>query len=53
MATIEEKQIAKEILVQLIEKNHLDFDSYPNANSYLDLTRSAYKDILKTVVESE
>ncbi|MDR7867794.1 MAG: hypothetical protein RIN56_13350 [Sporomusaceae bacterium] len=53
MATIEEKQIAKEILIELIRKNALDFEAFPGTKNYKDLSLLAYKDILKVVSESE
>jgi len=54
MAIIEEKQIAKEILLNLIEKDWIRFEDYPEANnSSKTLALLAYKDILKTVSESD
>lgn len=53
MATIEEKQIAKEILIELIKQNGLSYDAYPGVKHYKDLVLLAYNDILKTVSEPE
>lgn len=53
MANLEEKQIAKEILLKLIDKSGLSYDAYPGANDFVSLTLAAYKDILKTISETE
>lgn len=53
MATIEEKQIAKEILLALIDKDLVRYDDFPEQKTYLGLVTNTYQEILKSVSESE
>ena len=53
MATIEEKQISKELVIELVKNNGLSYDGFPDAKNPLDLVCEAYKTILKTVSETE
>lgn len=53
MATIEEKQLAKEILLELLRKDALLFDEFPDfKGGYVGLTIHAYQEILKSISES-
>ncbi len=53
MSNLDEKQIAKEILIELMRNNLISYDGYPDAKSSADLSCLMYKQILKTISESE
>ena len=53
MATLEEKQIAKEILIELIRKDDLYRKEYPNVKTVSEMTGLAYGEILKVISKSE
>ena len=40
--SVEDKQIAKEIVIELIRKDALNYDNCPDAKNYTDLVCSAY-----------
>jgi hypothetical protein len=47
MSTLEDKQIAKEILIELIRKDLLTYDNHPDAKDPTELSCHSYKDLLK------
>lgn len=49
MAILDEKNIAKEILVKLIENNFIDPSEFPEEKGLVNITLAAYKKILETV----
>ena len=52
MVKFEEKQIAKEIVIEMIKANIVFRKEYPEAETVATMVCSAYKEILKTIVES-
>lgn len=48
---LEDKQIAKEILIALIQNNGLRMDYYPDAQTPAIAVGKAYQEILKAVKE--
>jgi len=48
-ATYDEKVIAKEILLKLIDSNYLDPSEFPEAKGLVNITLAAYSKILETV----
>ena len=53
MSKLEDKQLAKEILVEIISKNLLSRKEYPEAKTNTDMVCSAYKTILNTISETK
>ena len=45
------KEIAKDILIKIIECNGVVYDQFPDAETYVDAVCDAYKKILATVNE--
>ena len=52
MTSLENKQMAKEILIEMIRKDYLLRTEYQDAETVADMACSAYKTILKTISES-
>lgn len=53
MATIEEKQIAKEIVITMLEKSVLLRKEYPETKTVADMVCAAYKTVLAAVSTPE
>ncbi len=54
MATIEEKHIAKEILIEMIKtEKHLIRTEYPASKTVANMVCAAYKEILQTIAKPE
>ena len=53
MATIEEKQIAKAILLGMLEKNFLNYEDFPGEKTCVGLVTNTYQAILKAVSSPE
>jgi hypothetical protein len=51
MNTIEDKQIAKELLIEMLRKDLLTRYEYKEAASITEKICCAYKDLLKTISE--
>lgn len=49
---MEDKQIAKEIVIALIQNNAIRMDYYPEAKTPAEAVGKAYQEILKAVIES-
>lgn len=53
MATLEEKQLAKDILLKMIDNQNLNYSDFPdfheNEKTGLNLALAAYQKILKTI----
>lgn len=47
-----EKEIAKDIILKAIDHNAINVNDYPEAESQIDAICSAYKKVLKTVQEA-
>ena len=41
-------EIAKEIVIKLIDKDSLSFEQFPEAKTYVDIVCAAYKQIWNT-----
>lgn len=50
MASIEDKQITKDIVIALIENDAITYEDFPGAKNYAELVGEFYKAILKTVI---
>lgn len=50
---LEEKQMAKEILVEMIKRDAFSRSEYPNAKTITDMYCTAYKEILNTISQDE
>ena len=48
-ATLDEKIIAKEILIKLIETGNLSYDEFPEVKGTVDLACASFKKILDTI----
>jgi hypothetical protein len=54
LASIEEKQIAKEILIEILKTgNWISRDEYPESKTLIDVVCIVYKEILKTISSNE
>lgn len=48
---MEDKQIAKEIVIALIENDAIRMDYYPDAKTPAEAAGKAYQEVLKAVIE--
>jgi len=53
MANIEEKQIAKDILIELLKEDHISHSEHPDCKTVIETVCAAYKEILKTISSNE
>lgn len=54
LVTIEEKQIAKEILIEMLKtKDYFIREEYPESKTVAEMICSAYKEVVKTISEIE
>ena len=44
-----DKEIAKEIVIKLIDAKCIQFEQFPEADTYVDLVCKAYEQVYKTV----
>ena len=49
MASIEEKEIAKDIIISLIEEDALTFEENPDCQTYLEMVCKSYIKVVKTL----
>lgn len=49
MSSLDDKQIAKEILIELIKSGSIARSEYPDAKTIPEMYSLAYNDILKTI----
>lgn len=53
LANLEEKQIAKDIVIEMLKEKYYIRSEYPNAKTITQMICASYKEILKTISEDE